>query len=333
MQGFPIGGSRIRLSWGRSQCKLQPCITPIVSSGSSFLDVDKAAQAAAQAAQAAAMQAQAQYQVQMASQNAPTLTAEQAMQLLEKFGIARLLNNASNLENGNTSSTAGEGSINVNVTGNSHQGGQDTTQPVPTTSEQAALDILVQHQFDMFGPSSFDNQHPASQFGGSVFSPFSPDPSYLPDGVKGGEGVSLSPDPSQDFVSSTKGYAPWYSASQQDEKVPTSNAVASGKVSPTSAIGSRPGSARAFGNFLTTEQSSPFPPPNRASSRAENVIARPELVRKSSHPLPLPSQDRFGSQQQQDFDTFHDINGAFANLSVGDHGVSWKSSDGPSTSS
>ena len=22
MQGFPIGGSRIRLSWGRSQCKL-----------------------------------------------------------------------------------------------------------------------------------------------------------------------------------------------------------------------------------------------------------------------------------------------------------------------
>ncbi|KAK1220438.1 hypothetical protein PQX77_016819 [Marasmius sp. AFHP31] len=41
MQGFPIGGSRIRLSWGRSQYK--------------------AAQAAAQAAQAAAMQLQNQY--------------------------------------------------------------------------------------------------------------------------------------------------------------------------------------------------------------------------------------------------------------------------------
>jgi RNA recognition motif-containing protein len=24
MQGFPIGGSRIRLSWGRSQCKTPP---------------------------------------------------------------------------------------------------------------------------------------------------------------------------------------------------------------------------------------------------------------------------------------------------------------------
>ncbi|KAL0576960.1 hypothetical protein V5O48_005031 [Marasmius crinis-equi] len=43
MQGFPIGGSRIRLSWGRSQYK--------------------AAQAAAQAAQAAAMQLQGQYGV------------------------------------------------------------------------------------------------------------------------------------------------------------------------------------------------------------------------------------------------------------------------------
>ncbi|KAF7352151.1 hypothetical protein MVEN_01178300 [Mycena venus] len=47
MQGFPVGGSRIRLSWGRSQYK--------------------AAQAAAQAAQAAALaQAQAQTQVQVA---------------------------------------------------------------------------------------------------------------------------------------------------------------------------------------------------------------------------------------------------------------------------
>ncbi|KAI0737737.1 hypothetical protein C8Q80DRAFT_1222765 [Daedaleopsis nitida] len=44
MQGFPIGGSRIRLSWGRSQYK--------------------AAQAAAQAAQAAAFQAQYQSQAQ-----------------------------------------------------------------------------------------------------------------------------------------------------------------------------------------------------------------------------------------------------------------------------
>ncbi|KAF8872760.1 hypothetical protein BD779DRAFT_1679538 [Infundibulicybe gibba] len=62
MQGFPVGGSRIRLSWGRSQYK--------------------AAQAAAQAAQAAALQAQ--------YTPAPVLNAmtqEQALQLLQKFTV------------------------------------------------------------------------------------------------------------------------------------------------------------------------------------------------------------------------------------------------------
>ncbi|KAL6307180.1 hypothetical protein BKA93DRAFT_884991 [Sparassis latifolia] len=75
MQGFPIGGSRIRLSWGRSQYK--------------------AAQAAAQAAQAAAFQAQYQSQVTPVtpSSAAPALTPEQALQLLEKLGLTNLLNN------------------------------------------------------------------------------------------------------------------------------------------------------------------------------------------------------------------------------------------------
>lgn len=33
MQGFPIGGSRIRLSWGRSQCKwpLKPCYCSLLT--------------------------------------------------------------------------------------------------------------------------------------------------------------------------------------------------------------------------------------------------------------------------------------------------------------
>ncbi|KAJ3837830.1 hypothetical protein F5878DRAFT_197265 [Lentinula raphanica] len=80
MQGFPIGGSRIRLSWGRSQYK--------------------AAQAAAQAAQAAAMQNQVGPQsvynlaMQMPSSFPPDnasststghLTQEQAIQLLQKL--------------------------------------------------------------------------------------------------------------------------------------------------------------------------------------------------------------------------------------------------------
>ncbi|KAJ3889596.1 RNA-binding protein Csx1 [Lentinula edodes] len=82
MQGFPIGGSRIRLSWGRSQYK--------------------AAQAAAQAAQAAAMQSQSGPQTlhnmtmpmpsSLQSDNTSVsavstahLTQEQAIQLLQKL--------------------------------------------------------------------------------------------------------------------------------------------------------------------------------------------------------------------------------------------------------
>ncbi|KAG2073537.1 hypothetical protein BDR04DRAFT_1009972 [Suillus decipiens] len=70
MQGFPIGGSRIRLSWGRSQYK--------------------AAQAAAQAAQAAALQAQFQAQMASAQGQAPQsqMTPEQAIQLLQRLGLS-----------------------------------------------------------------------------------------------------------------------------------------------------------------------------------------------------------------------------------------------------
>lgn len=75
MQGFPIGGSRIRLSWGRSQYK--------------------AAQAAAQAAQTTALQAQAQ---------APTppaitaqMTSEQAILLLQRLAMAGVLDSQGNV--------------------------------------------------------------------------------------------------------------------------------------------------------------------------------------------------------------------------------------------
>ncbi|KZV75356.1 RNA-binding domain-containing protein [Peniophora sp. CONT] len=74
MQGFPIGGSRIRLSWGRSQYK--------------------AAQAAAQAAQAAAMQLHTP-PAPVASTPVPQvpagLSAEQALEVLRQLGLAGLL--------------------------------------------------------------------------------------------------------------------------------------------------------------------------------------------------------------------------------------------------
>ncbi|KAI9508670.1 hypothetical protein F5148DRAFT_866974 [Russula earlei] len=69
MQGFSIGGSRIRLSWGRSQYK--------------------AAQAAAQAAQAAALQAHVQSQM-IPPRGAP-ITMEQTVQLLQQMQLAGFL--------------------------------------------------------------------------------------------------------------------------------------------------------------------------------------------------------------------------------------------------
>lgn len=53
MQGFPIGGGRVRLSWGRSQCAstVLPEAGRGVSDPRRYLTADKAAQAAAQAAQ------------------------------------------------------------------------------------------------------------------------------------------------------------------------------------------------------------------------------------------------------------------------------------------
>ncbi|KAH0588095.1 hypothetical protein H2248_006817 [Termitomyces sp. 'cryptogamus'] len=81
MQGFPIGGSRIRLSWGRSQYK--------------------AAQAAAQAAQAAALQSQ------FSAPAAPNMmTQEQAMQLLQKLHMQGYLPSALTEHGHNTITSA-----------------------------------------------------------------------------------------------------------------------------------------------------------------------------------------------------------------------------------
>jgi RNA recognition motif-containing protein len=96
MQGFPIGGSRIRLSWGRSQYK--------------------AAQAAAQAAQTTALQAQFQQQVTPA---APTsqLTSEEALQLIQRLALAGVLDSQGNIirdarSNEQSTNSFGEGATN-----------------------------------------------------------------------------------------------------------------------------------------------------------------------------------------------------------------------------
>ena len=259
---------------------------------------DKAAQAAAQAAQAAAFQAQ-YHQVQMAPPNAPTLTAEQAMQLLEKFGIAQLLNS--------DNSASGQTSSNLNV---------DALQAA--TAEQV---VEMMNQYEAFAPSSSYEQR--TGFNASSFSPFSPDPNYLAE-LKSREGASsVSPGQSQSFSStSSKGFAPWYSSSQSEDKSPLTNT--SGKVSPTGSSTtqhqhSRPSSARAFGNFLGDTQ------PHRTSSRGgEGVVMmggssnRPEMVRRLSQGM--GAQEAFVASQDREHDSIllHDFNGTLASLNL-DH--------------
>ncbi|KAI0920843.1 hypothetical protein AcV5_001381 [Taiwanofungus camphoratus] len=248
MQGFPIGGSRIRLSWGRSQYK--------------------AAQAAAQAAQAAAFQAQ--YQTQVQTPAAPSLTPEQALQLLEKFGLTNILNNGGAANN----------------VFNAFNGNPSIFGPRPGSSSSV----------------------PASSF-----SPFSPDPNYLADSMKTHE--SAPSNQAQSIPGLSKGYASWYNPAQ-DEKV----ASGSGKVSPVQTI--RPPSAsQRFGSLLGEASSSASPfQPNRAASRQEAPIARPDVSRNSSQ-----NQDQYAGHGHEQ-DLIQDLNGTLASLDLDSQGM-WKNGD------
>lgn len=255
--------------------------------------IDKAAQAAAQAAQAAAFQAQ-YTQVQTAPPNASTLTAEQAMQLLEKFGITQFLNN--------------------NSADNQASSGPTLDVLQGATAEQVA-DFI--HQYESFAPAGSFEQRSSLN---TTFSPFSPDPNYLVELKSREANASVSPGQAQSFSStSSKGYSPWYSSSPSDEKV-----TASGKVSPTGSGGaqtSRPNSARAFSYLGETQQ------PNRAPSR-EGPIARPDALKRASQ-----SVEHYGAPHDREHDSIHDLNGTLASLNLDNQGL-WKSAhDGPHTSS
>ncbi len=81
MQGFPVGGSRIRLSWGRSQCKA----THFQQSSLFNRLPDKAAQAAAQAAQSAAIQTHVPANI-----NPFSMTPEQLQSLQLQMKMAQM---------------------------------------------------------------------------------------------------------------------------------------------------------------------------------------------------------------------------------------------------
>ncbi|KAJ3788912.1 hypothetical protein GGU10DRAFT_85622 [Lentinula aff. detonsa] len=156
MQGFPIGGSRIRLSWGRSQYK--------------------AAQAAAQAAQAAAMQSQAGsqalYNVPMqmpsslpldnvSSSSSGHLTQEQAIQLLQKLGQQGYMDQPLSLTstNGVVYSNSANTAQAVASTGNAHALEQMFMNPSPTTalySEEKLRSAHLSSREDLVGASSYN---------------------------------------------------------------------------------------------------------------------------------------------------------------------------------
>ena len=303
MQGFPIGGSRIRLSWGRSQCthRCQGCCR-----AHSHNLIDKAAQAAAQAAQAAAFQAQYQTQVQQsnvvpglpASQNQQSqsqqqqqqqpqqpLTAEQALQLLEKFGLTNLLASGS--------SAAGSGMENVS---------NERQIAAALLNDVDGDRIAAFHAFapPVFGPRQSTNSSSAS----TSFSPFSPDPNYL--GERAGNDASVAQ--GQPHSQTPKPYSPWNP--NQDEKVTGAN----GKVSPTSTQTARPSSVtQRFPSFLgDAPPSATFQPTTRTSSRQEAPIARPEATRRDSR-----KEDFISPAQDQD--TIRDLNGTLTSLALDDH--------------
>ncbi|KAJ7051833.1 hypothetical protein C8F01DRAFT_634245 [Mycena amicta] len=175
MQGFPVGGSRIRLSWGRSQYK--------------------AAQAAAQAAQAAALQVPQQpppslppsQQPQVPAQSATgitpqmlaEMTQEQIVVLLQKFGPQALFGgNGAGASSATTTTTTGYAPNTNTTTTDPYRGfNASPSSATPTTHApqytEEGIKVAVRRDDGPFGHGFA--QRPASA-SSSSFSPFSPDP-------------------------------------------------------------------------------------------------------------------------------------------------------------
>jgi RNA recognition motif-containing protein len=191
MQGFPIGGSRIRLSWGRSQCRsifFIYLLTLIY-----VFNVDKAAQAAAQAAHAAALQAH--LQSQMVSPRGTPITMEQTVQLLQQMQHAGLLPPGAG---GDVQS----------------QQNQAQTQSMASQNNGSPQNVVFSTR-DINSTSPFGVQ-PAGGFGGDVhtpragiptsFSPFSPDPNLFHGGDLHSGAAPKKPEPLLYYPASTDGF-------------------------------------------------------------------------------------------------------------------------------
>ncbi|KAF8076812.1 hypothetical protein FPV67DRAFT_433576 [Lyophyllum atratum] len=196
MQGFPVGGSRIRLSWGRSQYK--------------------AAQAAAQAAQAAALQTQFPTPAMTPTPN--MMTQEQALQLLQKLNLQGYLDNVPNAlsDRGNNSVSAysnGDSVIQESVLGTREDGS---------------------HIFETYSSNGYQPR-PEIHRAQSSFAPFSPDPNAYAPEMKHRESFSRSemlPHPSKAYA---PGFFPQTQDLKVNTNVASAGKISPSSTRPTSA--------------------------------------------------------------------------------------------------
>ncbi|KAG6811910.1 hypothetical protein H0H92_005308 [Tricholoma furcatifolium] len=278
MQGFPIGGSRIRLSWGRSQCLSLRCFAG--NQADDAWITDKAAQAAAaQAAQAAALQAQA------SQPPSNVLTQEQAMILLQKLSLHGYLDNIpSALVDPGQRGIARPFTVDA---------------PFPDMSIQESVLGGDSHFFDSFSSNGYQPR-PVIQRAQSSFAPFSPEPNaFTSSEIKPRESFSRSeglPHPSKAYAS---GFFPPELKSHTEVGGPR-------KPSPTSA---RPTSAT-----RALDASSAFAA-SRAPGRSEAAIGRPTetvISRPNSGQTRRTSDAALHTQKELDY--LHDLTGTLANL-------------------
>ncbi|KAF5387872.1 hypothetical protein D9615_000837 [Tricholomella constricta] len=235
MQGFPVGGSRIRLSWGRSQYK--------------------AAQAAAQAAQAAALQTQ--FSAPIVPPAANMMTQEQAIQLLQKLNLQGYLDNAPSMHSDHGNASAPSGGYPTTAAESGFGEGKVQESVLGTRDDGS-------HIFESFSSNGFQPR-PGIHRAQSSFAPFSPDPNAFASEMKHRESFSRS----ETLPHPSKAFAPgFFPAQAQDLKVNT-NVSATGKTSPTS---TRPTSATRYSNYLESSNAYGV---NRAPGRPEVTISRP----------------------------------------------------------
>lgn len=297
MQGFPVGGSRIRLSWGRSQCSYPLIVPPI--SYVNVLDIDKAAQAAAQAAQAAALQPQ--FSVSAALPGTNMMTQEQAIQLLQKLNIQGYFGDTPAAGSG-TSANESDNSATPPGYNNAASAGMFGEHKIHPALLTAARDE-ASSSYDSFSSNAFPAR-PEIHRSQSQFAPFSPDPNAYASELKRRDSrADMLPHPSKAYA---PGFYPLQTQDLQMTSGPSSNSVS--RTSPTSA---RPASASAntsrYSSFL--ESSNHSFPVNRAPGRPEPPATRPPSGQTAGS-MPRMEQDL------QELDAMHDLNGTLASLEL-----------------